>query len=151
MANQLGIDVDTVIRTKCKDYLETLGDQAESYVQEMKDAAKDAIQAQIDKAEALLKSVQDTAESCISNAPTWSAQVVAIAVPDPMAPKSGAAVLVSLKNSVSMAKANLSSASAQLLDLLGTINGLGVPVPPVVNTASKSITTAQSALDAIPI
>ena len=117
----------------------------------MKDAAQAAIQAKIDEAEALLESIEETANTCISNATTWSAQITAIAVPDPMAPKAAAASLVSLKNAVSMAKANLSVASSQLLSLTAICGGFGLPLPAPVTAAAALINSASSALSIIPI
>ena len=45
-----------------------------------------------------LDSITETCNKIIPSASTWAAQIVAIATPDPTAPKAGAASLVSLKN-----------------------------------------------------
>lgn len=149
---QLGLTVDSVIRVKCKPYLDTLSeDKANAYIQRMKDAAGDTIQLKIDEAEAILSSIQSTTQTCISNASSWATQISAIAVPDVQAPKAGAASLASLKNAVKMAKANLSVSSAQAETIQIILLGLGIGTSQIVTDSIAAISTAKEALDAIPL
>lgn len=149
---QLGLTVDSVIRVKCKPYLDTLPeDKANAYIQRMKDAAGETIQFKIDEAEAILTSIQDTTQTCINNASSWATQIAAIAVPDVQAPKAGAASLLSLQNAVKMAKANLSVSSAQAETIQIILLGLGTGIPQVVIDAITAIDTANTALNSIPL
>lgn len=152
MAN-IGITPDQIIEAKCSAYLETLSSEEEKqkFLQGMKDAAKTFIQNFIDKVNATLDSITETCNKIISSASTWSAQIVAIAIPDPMAPKAGAASLISLKNSVEMAKANLSVANAQMAEVNEFVSLAGVGVPPIIETTTSLLSSANSALQAIPI
>lgn len=162
---QLGIDVDMVIDAKTKDYCDSLEpsendseevkEEKKKKIQEFKEKIKEAtqefIQQKIDEAEALYKSIVTTCENAIKSATTWSVQVPAMAVPDPMAPKAGAASLVALKNSVSMAKAQVEEANSKLTSLNTLVQGFGIPIPAPIYTATTLINQATSLLGVIPI
>lgn len=149
----IGITSDQIIEAKCKPYLDTVESEEEkqAFLQRMKDAAKTFIQNFINKINAILDAITETCNKIIASASTWAAQIVAIAVPDPMAPKAGAASAVSLKNSVEMAKANLSVANAQMAEVNGFVSMAGVGVLPIIETTTNLLSSANSALQAIPI
>lgn len=161
----LGITLDMIIELKNKEYLETLKpkdtdteEQKEKkekrkkeFIQGLKDAIKDVIEQQIAKAEALLASVVMTVQQIVKAVPTWTAQIAALAVPDPMAPKAGAGALLSIKNSVAMAKSNIAVASAQMEELTGLINTFGVESPAIIATTKESLSSADSLLNTVPI
>jgi hypothetical protein len=149
----IGITSDQIIEAKCSPYLETIESEEEkqAFLQRMKDAAKTFIQNFINKINAILDSITETCNKIISSASTWAAQIVAIATPDPTAPKAGAASLVSLKNSVEMAKSNLSIANAQMAEVNEFVSLAGVGVPPIVETTTSLLSSADYALQAIPI
>ena len=161
----IGITPDQVLQAKNAEYLATLEPQEgdteeekeekakrkEEFLNKLKDAAKEAIQAIIDKINAIIDSIIETCEKIIAAAESWAAQIVAIATPDPTAPKAGAASAVSLKNSVAMAKSNLAIANAQISEVNQLVAMTGLPTPEVVNTTAQLISTASSVLNAIPV
>lgn len=59
--------------------------------------------------------------------------------------------MVSLKNSVEMAKSNLSIANAQMAEVNEFVSLAGVGVPPIIETTTSLLSSADSALQAIPI
>ena len=143
----IGITSDQIIEAKCSPYLETIESEEEkqAFLQRMKDAAKTFIQNFINKINAILDSITETCNKIISSASTWAAQIVAIATPDPTAPKAGAASMVSLKNSVE------SIANAQMAEVNEFVSLAGVGVPPIIETTTSLLSSADSALQAIPI
>lgn len=161
----LGITSDMVIDAQTKDYQDSLEPKEtdseeekerkrkkkEEFKKEMKEAAGKFIDAQIAKAEALYKSAKTTAENAIKSASTWSVQVPAMATPDPTAPKAGAASLVALKNSVSMAKAQVQEASSKVEEISTMITMFMIPVPAPLTALVSLISTANSALSVIPV
>ena len=147
----LNITVENVIRSVCKDYIDTLPeDTATEYVNRLKTAISSEIQSQIDQLESWCSSIQVTAENTISSAATWAVQIPAIATPEPAAPKTGAAALVSLKNSVAQAKAQINMASSQLDEVVGTIENWRITLPAAISTLHNLINTCKNALNAIP-
>ena len=149
----LNITVDNVLEAKTSEYLATLPTEEDrvNFINSLKESSGQYIQKKIDEAEALLVGIQTTANNAISCSTTWAAQIAAIAVPDPTAPKAGAAALVSLSNSVSMAKGNLQTSNAQLLQLQEMIEMMGVSMPSIVDTTKSLLDQAISALNSIPI
>lgn len=162
---ELGITTDLVIDIKTKDYQDSLEpseedseevkedkkQKKEKFKKEIKEACEKAIQQKIDEAEALYQSIKTTCKNTISNAAIWSVQIPAISVPDPTAPKAGAASMAALKTSIAIAKANVTEASSKLTLLTGIIEGFGIPLPAPVSQISSLISQANSAINAIPL
>lgn len=150
----LGITVDQIIENKFGPYLDSLTpEKRQEFLNSMKEAAMDMLNQKIAEAEALYKGIKTTADNVIIASSEWAYQLPLIAVPDPMAPKSSAAVLVSLKQSVSMAKANIDSAAGQLSQqtiILAFGFTSGGPVD-IINSLSSLVNTASTALSVIPL
>lgn len=151
----LGITVDQIIENKFGPYLDSLTpEKRQEFLNSMKEAAMDMLNQKIAEAEALYKGIKTTADNVIIASSEWAYQLPLIAVPDPMAPKSSAAVLVSLKQSVSMAKANIDSAAGQLSQLQTIILAFGFtsggPLD-IINSLSSLVNTASTALSVIPL
>lgn len=151
----LGITVDQIIENKFGPYLDSLTpEKRQEFLNSMKEAAMDMLNQKIAEAEALYKGIKTTADNIITAASGWAAQIPIIAVPDPMAPKSSAAVLVSLQQAVNMAKANIDAAAGQLSQLQTIILAFGFtsggPVD-IVNSLSSLVNSASTALSVIPL
>lgn len=150
----LGITVDQIIENKFGPYLDSLTpEKRQEFLNSMKEAAMDMLNQKIAEAEALYKGIKTTADNVITASSEWAYQLPLIAVPDPMAPKSSAAVLVSLKQSVSMAKANIDAAGqlSQLQTIILTFGFTsGGPVD-IINSLSSLVNTASTALSVIPL
>lgn len=150
----LGITVDQIIENKFGSYLDSLTpEKRQEFLNSMKEAAMDMLNQKIAEAEALYKGIKTTANNVITASSEWAYQLPIIAVSDPMAPKSSAAVLVSLKQSVNMAKANIDSAAGQLSHqtiILAFGFTSGGPVD-IINSLSSLVNTASTALSVIPL
>lgn len=147
----LAITSELVIRSICKEYLDILGDKAQAYLHRLEEAIGDSVQLQIDQLESWCSSIQTTANNTLSSAATWAVQIPAIATPEPAAPKTGAAALVSLKNSVSQAKAQISMADSQLGEITNTLSNWRIPVPSTLTSLQDLVNLCKTTLDNIPI
>lgn len=148
----LNIVPEDIIRSICKPYIETLDqEKSTSYIEDMKSAIGAALQKQIDQLESWCASIKILTQNTISSAAGWAAQIAAIATPDPSAPKAGAAVMVSLKNSVSEAKGEINMASSQLEEVTGTLDLWGLSYPNAISDISSLLTTCKTVLNAIPV
>ena len=107
-----------IIESLNKEYLDTLNSQEKvKYINSIKESTSVYLDAQIAEMEGIYNSVKTTLNNTLQSAATWAIQIPLIATPEPAAPKTGAATLVSLKNSVSQAKAQVESAASQLEQL----------------------------------
>lgn len=162
----LGITPDMVINSMTKDYQDSLApketdteeeknlkkEKLDSFVNDMKEAAAFYIQNQIDKLEALYKGAQTTVQNVITAAPMWAGQISAMTTgPDPMAPKSGIAIVASIKQSVSMAKASIEQVTGTISEITSIIEMFMISLPPAISTMVEMVNTASQLLSAIPL
>ena len=162
----LGITPDLVINSMTKDYQDSLApketdteeekklkrEKLDEFVNDMKEAAAHYIQNQIDKLESLYNGAKTTVQNVITAAPIWGAQISVLTTgPDPMAPKSGTAIVASIKQSVSMAKASIEQVTGTISEITSIIEMFMISLPPAISTLVEMVNTASQLLSAIPL
>ena len=156
----LGIMVETVIRLRFKDVLESLeargerGEQmAKNFTNNMTENAGSEIQAQINEAETLFSSATSQVNSLNASASGQMGNLATIITntANPMAASASPSMTITLASNVSGLKGQIDGVNDTLTSLSSVIRKLGVEPPSAVTSLAGSINTVKGLIGAIPV